>query len=173
MKNPIEEGMSPEGREPLEQRREPAKEEINLEEFVNKAIRYRKLRDKGKDRTQEENKEFESIAKELSDNFVRIKEAIITNYPEVALAHLFEMLGDTFERLKIRQGGKLGIMDRAKKLLGWWLSKIKPEQRKRINKVWDDMGNKIFQTWFHNKAWYVLDHSKYNRIWHETKNRYS
>jgi hypothetical protein len=25
------------------------------------------------------------------------------------------MLEDTFERLKIRQGGKLGIMDRAKK----------------------------------------------------------
>jgi hypothetical protein len=51
MKNPIEGGMSPEGREPLEQRREPAKEEINLEEFVNKARRYRELRDKGKDRT--------------------------------------------------------------------------------------------------------------------------
>jgi hypothetical protein len=81
MKNPIEGGMSPEGREPLEQRREPGKEEINLEEFVNKARRYRELRDKGKDRTQEENKEFESLAEELSDNFVTIKEAIITNYP--------------------------------------------------------------------------------------------
>jgi len=141
-----------------------------LEEFVNKARRYRELRDKGKDRTQEENKEFESLAKELSDNFVRIKEAIITNYPKVALAHLFEMLEDTFERLKRQQRGKLGIMDRmTKKLLGWWLSKIKPEQRERINKVWDDMSNKIFQVWFHNRAWYVLDIDKYNRIWHETK----
>jgi hypothetical protein len=160
----------PERRESNGQKKELGKEEINLKEFVNKARRYRELRDKGKDRTQEENKEFESLAKELSDNLVRIKEAIITNYPEVALAHLFEILEDTFERLKIRQGSRLGIIDRAtKKFLGWCLSRIKPEQRERINKVWDDMNNKVFQVWLHNRAWYVLNHSEYNRICHETK----
>ncbi len=44
------------------------------------------------------------------------------------------MLEDTFERLKIRQEDKLGIMDRAKKILRWWLSRIKPEQRKELTK---------------------------------------
>jgi hypothetical protein len=39
MINPIEWGVFPEGRESEGQKKEPGKEEINLEEFVNKARR--------------------------------------------------------------------------------------------------------------------------------------
>jgi hypothetical protein len=73
MINPIEWGVFPEGRESEGQKKEPGKEEINLEEFVNKARSYRELRDKGKDRTQEENKEFESLAKRIKRQFCKNK----------------------------------------------------------------------------------------------------